>query len=870
MDAAELERWRLADLEFERLLALPAAERLRQLHALAAADPALCERVQRLLRAHETDGGVLDRPGTPPLAATPDALSGRRLGRWQLEHEIGRGGMSVVYRARALEGAAGRDAAIKILTLGTLAGDGGRRFLHEQSMLVRLRHPYIVPLYDAGVAEDGTPWLAMARVEGMPIDAWCDAHALEPRDRVRLLLQVCEAVAHAHRNLVIHRDIKPSNVLVDDDGCVRLLDFGIASQVEPGTERTATVLRALTPEYAAPEQFTGAPAATTMDVYGIGALLHVLLTGAPPPRAATGAPAPAASPPRQRARELRGDLGPIARKATADEVDTRYASVDALADDLKRWLDGRTVRARPPSLHYRLRRFVARNRLATGASLALLLAIGGGIAATVWQARQAQDEAARAVATRDFLVHILESADPTTTQGRDPPASELLRNGAAQIETELAHRPRLRADLLLVIGRTQLARGLVGDAAASLDQALALFAAGAVVDDRALAATLSERAMVSYEQGELTTAVAQLERADALLEQRERGAGYSPQREQTRGHLADLLVVALVRTEEGAAVARDLVEHMRRNERTDSIEYPRALRTLGAAADLEDRHDEAIDWMLQAERALAGHSGAGDEQATLHNELGIAYTHAGRHDEAERAFGRALALQRQLFGDRHPATLNTRGNLAALHLAHGRAEQAVPEYEQILRLQREVVGAEPHPDVAGGLGWLALAHYRSGDTDKARVVAEEGWRMVQQLPPDDRIGTLWLAPLSGLLRLELQQADAKRLLYEGGIDCDALSTTSALSRWICTARAWQARDDGACRVPGASPPASPDGLDAIDRRWWAAYWALRAGCGGPAARLEAAQAIAQLADREPPLPPWLARHLAEAGLLERD
>ena len=863
MDAAELERWRRADLEFERLLALPGPQRAARLRALAGADPVMHDRVLRLLRAHDTDGGVLDRPGAAPLAVAPGALSGRRLGRWQLEHEVGRGGMSVVYRARAVEGAAGRDAAIKVLTLGSLAADGGRRFLREQSALVRLRHPSIVPLYDAGVAEDGTPWLAMARVEGMPIDAWCDARALDARERVRLVLQVCEAVAHAHRNLVIHRDIKPTNVLVDDDGCARLLDFGIASQAGPGASQADTVLQALTPEYAAPEQFAGAPAATTMDVYGIGALLHCLLAGAPPPRdghaAAPGSPAPLAH-------SLRGDLGAIVRKATADAPDARYPGVDALGDDLKRWLDGKTVRARPPRLHYRLRRFVARNRLASAASLALVLAIGGGIAATVWQARQARHEAARAVATRDFLVHILESADPTTTQGRDPPASELLRHGAEKIETELADRPQLRADLLLVIGRTQLARGLVGDAAESLDQALALFAAGAVSDQRALAATLTERAMVSYEQGELANAVARLERADALLADVEHGADYSPQRERTRGHLADLLVVALNRTDEGAAVARDLVERLRADGRTDSIEYPRALRVLGAAADLEGRSDEAIDWLQQAERALRRHPEAADEQATLHNELGIAYVHAGNIDRAEGAYRRALALQRRLFGDRHPATLVTRGNLASLHLAHGHARQAVSEYQAILHLQREVVGDDPHPDVAANLGWLALAHYRSGRVDAAHAFATEGWRMTQALSPDDRVGVWWLAPLAGLLRLELQQPDAEGLLGQGELDCGTLSATSTLSRWICTARAWQARADGVCRVPDASPPQSADGLDAVDRRWWTAYWVLRAECGGRDVRADAARAIALLADADAPLPPWLARRsLAEVA-----
>lgn len=862
MDATDLERWRTADLEFERLLGVSGAERRRRLDELARADLLLCERVRGMLQAHASAGGVLDRARAPLLEVARDALSGRQLGRWRLEHEIGRGGMSVVYRAHAVEGAPGRDAAIKILTLGTLAGDGGRRFVREQSVLVRLRHPYIVPLYDAGVADDGTPWLAMARIEGVPIDAWCDVRGLETRARIRLLLQVCEAVAHAHRNLVIHRDIKPSNVLVDDDGCVRLLDFGIAAQMDPGTERTATVLRALTPDYAAPEQFDGAPAATTMDVYGIGALGYCVLTGAPPARAAAAAALAVASP-----RPVRGDLEAIMRKATADEADDRYPSVDALAEDLQRWLGGRPVHARPPRLTYRLRRFVARNRLLVAASAALVLAVGGGIGATVWQARQAQKEAERAVATRDFLVHILESADPTNTRGRDPPASELLRTGAQQIQAELAHRPALRADLLLVIGKTQLARGLVNDAAASLDQAMALFTGGQVVDDRAFAATLSTRAMVSYEQGALAAAVAQLERADALLAKVERDGGYSPQREETRSSLADLMAVAQHRTAEAGAIARDLVEHLRRSGRTGSIEYPRSLRTLGAVADLEGRSEEAIDWLLQALEAMRLHPDAEHEQATLENELGIVYVSLGRLDDARNALQRALEIQRRLFGELHPTTLNSRGNLAVVQLRDGHAGEAAAEFERILALKHEMLGTELHPDVIADLGWLALAHYQDGRLAAARARADQGWAIAQQLPAEDRTSVNWLASLAGLLRMELDEPDPDGLLHHDALDCDQPSTGLALARWVCTARAWRPRDnDGSCRLAGAQPsgPAAPG--DRVDPRWRAAYWVMHARCGGPGAFAEAEQAIGGLLDAAVPLPEWLEQQLLQAGL----
>src|SRR5690606_19351408 len=174
------------------------------------------------------------------------ALVGQRLGRWRLQEEIGRGGMAVVYRATAEDGAEGQVAAVKVLTLGSVARHGRDRFLQEQQALLRLRHPYIAALYDAGVSADGTPWLAMQLVEGEPIDRWCTRRGLDAAARVRLMLQVCAALDYSHRNLVVHRDIKPSNVLVDADGHVRVLDFGIARTLDgEGLALTSTALQAL-------------------------------------------------------------------------------------------------------------------------------------------------------------------------------------------------------------------------------------------------------------------------------------------------------------------------------------------------------------------------------------------------------------------------------------------------------------------------------------------------------------------------------------------------------------------------------------------------------------------------------------------------
>ena len=493
MDPSEREAWREADRILGELLDTPGEARVARLAAMPL-EPAVRRRVQRMVNALGSTGGMLDHPERVLLPVSVDAMRGRRLGRWELEAEIGRGGMAVVYRARSVEAPVGQLAALKIVTLAALAGSGRERFLLEQDVLIRLRHPLIAPLFDAGVADDGTPWLAMALVDGERIDAWCDARQADTRRRVELAIGVCEAVAHAHRNLVIHRDIKPSNVLVDDDGRVRLLDFGIARLHEPGSgaagEPTATAMRALTPEYAAPEQLAGAAPTTAMDVYGIGALLHRLLSGAVP-RDPAG---------RDAMRRLgAGDLQAVVAKALAPEPERRYGGVDALADDLQRWLDGKTVRAQPPTLRYRLRTFVLRNRLAVGATLAVVMALAAGVATTAWQARQAREQAAlarlnaalaeqqagRAILVRDFLGDVFASTEPST--GTVPDALDLLAEGARRARELRQRDPRAAADILLITGGARIALSDFDPAESDLLLALELFGHDRPLPAKALA-----------------------------------------------------------------------------------------------------------------------------------------------------------------------------------------------------------------------------------------------------------------------------------------------------------------------------------------------------------------------------------------------
>jgi eukaryotic-like serine/threonine-protein kinase len=394
-DPASIGRLRLL---LDTALELAPGARSAWLAALRETDPAGARELERLLAAEEgldaagfldTAAGPLGHAAGPDAARPPGALAGWRLGAWTLERPVGQGGMGTVWLARRNDGRFEGTAAVKLLNVALLDPVGAARFQREGTLLARLSHAHIARLLDAGVAEGGQPYLVLEYVEGERIDRYCDARRCSPAERIGLFLDVLGAVAHAHANLVVHRDLKPSNILVAAGGSVKLLDFGIAKLLEegaPGAESTLTDAggRALTPEYAAPEQVAGGAVTTATDVYALGVLLYVLLAGrhptgegrrttaehlkgvldTEPPRlsaAATGAEARATSPERLR-RLYAGDLDNIVAKALRKRPEERYPTVDALADDLRRYLDHQPVSARPDSLRYRAAKFVRRNR----------------------------------------------------------------------------------------------------------------------------------------------------------------------------------------------------------------------------------------------------------------------------------------------------------------------------------------------------------------------------------------------------------------------------------------------------------------------------------------------------------------------------
>jgi tetratricopeptide (TPR) repeat protein len=391
------ERWHAVSGYLEEVLDVPVGDRaawlarFREQHPVLVADLETLLGEQDALRRERFLEQVL-----PSLTQSPRA--GHTIGPYTLVSPIGQGGMGVVWLAERSDGRFNRRAAVKFLNVA-LAGRGEERFTREGAILGRLVHPNIAQLVDAGVSASGAPYLILEHVDGQPIDEYCELHRLDLAARLRLFLDVLDAMAHAHANLIVHRDLKPSNVLVDRAGHVKLLDFGIAKLLEDEPERGSAIRltgeggAAMTPEYAAPEQVTGAPVTTATDVYALGLVLYVMLTGKHPVGAVlrspmelmkaiveTDAPPPSEVVPHgARRRELRGDLDTIVGKALKKDPAARYTSVTALGDDLRRSLRHEPIGARPDTIVYRARTFVRRHRVAVAAAVLLLTALSAGL-----------------------------------------------------------------------------------------------------------------------------------------------------------------------------------------------------------------------------------------------------------------------------------------------------------------------------------------------------------------------------------------------------------------------------------------------------------------------------------------------------------
>ena len=699
-DGSAVGTGRLREL-FDGAMEQPASERLGWLQANADAHER--ERVQRLLEAADAPG-ALDVPpeqwaariGCPDEHMATD-FTGARIGAFRLVRLLGQGGMATVFLGERDEPGFTQQVAVKLLRRGLYTEFEQRLFRRERQALATLSHPNIAHLIDGGVTDTGVPYLVLELVEGLPITDHAAVYRLGLRERLRLFETVCRAVAAAHRNMIVHRDLKPSNILVTADGTVKLLDFGVAKLLDDGPDdATRTAMAALTPGYAAPEQFRGGPVSAATDVYALGVLLHELLLGTRPSgparpsvRAAALAPDPALpASPSELAAALRGDLDNILRKALAEEPERRYDGAAGLADDIARHLRLEPVSAHPPSTWYRTRRFVQRHRGGVIASALLTLGLVAALATALWQAGVASQQAAlaraeaqRANTVRDFIEHLFRSVRQGVAQDQLPSLVELVDGGVAALEADTRLADAERVDLLTMfarlhdnLGNRERARklGLAADALAAgrLDPmhpaaiaALALrgiqsvrsfdhagglaplqeaLRRGRAVDDPVVIDVLDNLAVIEMDRGDREAALA-LEREALDLRIRRHG----PDHENTAAGYNNLGygLTGLGRFDEAAEAYRRAYEIDARHRPTDSYDVLGGLSNWGWALAQSGRVAEGRALIARADQGLAALGGKPRFMHALNSQkLCILQTELGELEAAGASCARMLAL----------------------------------------------------------------------------------------------------------------------------------------------------------------------------------------------------------------------------------
>ncbi len=740
-------RWKRVSPLLDLLLDMNPEQRAHQLERVAQDDPDLAQDVAGLLALEEDS----EEAWPPPLhEPQPTLRAGARIGPYRLECVLGEGGMGMVWRAARADGSYQRRVALKLLRPGFADHRLRLRFSRERDILARLEHPHIGRLLDAGVGEQGQPYLALEYVEGLPITEYCQQHALGLEARLALFRQVCQAVSHAHANLIVHRDLKPSNILVTAEGDTRLLDFGIAKLLDsPEGGGARTELRAFTPHYAAPEQIRGEPVTTRTDVYALGVVLYELLAGTKPyrltgesslewERAIIGTEPPRPSqavlgmdaPKEMRgelhrqARRLRGDLDRIVLKALLKKPEHRYPSVEALSSDLGRHLEGLPVQARRQSIGYRLGKYVLRQRwwLLAG-SLASLILLGAA-AISLRQASQAVREAQRAQAMQDFVIGLFDSAG-AAPRGDAFDTRKLLELGVARGERELAQQPLAHAELLAVVARLRIGLGDYEQALALLERAQAL-----LPPDRQAPANL--QLQIAAQEGR---ALRLLDRGDACAHKLAPLVPLTHKPLTDDAEVADFLsqYARCLRPRGDLELARQLLDRSlaRRRNQGDEVGVAENMLDLAMLDTDLAREQQALEGYQAALAHLDQHSGREHPLAVeILRALGAAWRFRGETARAQSTYQQALELSNRLNGTDHPVTLSLQRQIVALQVDMGQISAAAARMRILLPETEQVLG--PHHRETG-LAWntMGIIAWEQNDLEAAQrdiAHAVEIWR----------------------------------------------------------------------------------------------------------------------------------------------
>lgn len=796
--------WHSVSAHLDAALDLPPADRAQWLASLRDENAPLADTIAAWLQdldAANADGFLADTDS----ASAPSALPGLVVGAYRLIEPIGHGGMGSVWLAERNDRRFEGQAAVKLLNVGLVGQAAEARILREGTILAQLAHPHLAHLIDAGVSSSGQPYLVLEHVKGEHIDRYCDARRLSVRDRVRLFLDVLAPVAHAHANLVVHRDLKPSNVLVTADGHVKLLDFGIAKLLhDESASSDATLLTregasALTPAFAAPEQVTGEPITTATDVYALGVLLYVLLTGRhpaleegaspatllktiverDPPRASQAAVDPSAHAglgPDERAAArgvtpaklrqlLAGDLDTILSTALKKAPTERYATVTALADDLRRFLADEPIGARADSLGYRLAKLVRRNRSAAAFAALALAALLAGLAGTITQARRATRQAEVATAQRDFARRQLSRAEAindlnafliadAAPLGASFTARDLLARAERILDRQQSDGDDVRVEMGVAIGRLY---GTLGETAKANSILAAAYEASRPLADPVV------RAKAACALGGAVVRLGEVVRARDLVQE---GLAELPADSQYAlamafCHLCGVGVqnwsgdgeAAIAHVRSAQRLARESGASSALLELRMAMDLAESLRNAGRNSEADGAFSDAYDRMVTLGREDTERAG------TLLNNWALVVSALGRPRDAEAMFRRAVRIGSAAGSEAgvEPILWN---NLARTLAELGRHAEA------IVLAERAYDGATRQRDaivIDQSLLLRSRIHLEAGDLPRAaRLLGEVEPRFARVFAPDHIVFVVLASERSqlALARGELESAAA--------------------------------------------------------------------------------------------------------------